>query len=119
MKQRWGFGGGRFCAVAMAASTTTLQLQLGRAQPLHSDALLRDAGIYVKERFANAPQHGAALLCANVSRSIMTLALAPEHASDVRTLWSVAHVMSVPRKLPFRQLSTRRATCDVQHVHIP
>ena len=116
MKQRWGFGGGRFCAVAMAASTTTLQLQLGRAQPLHSDALLRDADIYVNGLFANAPQHGAALLCANVSRSIMTLALAPE---QVRTMWSVAHVMSVPRKLPFRQLSTRRATCDVEHVHLP
>ena len=83
---------------------------------VHSDALLRDADIYVNGLFANAPQHGAALLCANVSRSIMTLALAPE---QVRTLWSVAHVMSVPRKLPFRQLSTRRATCDVEHVHLP
>ena len=103
----------------MAASTTTLQLQLGRAQPLHSDALLRDAGIYVNEIFANAPQHGAALLCANVSRSIMTLAFAPEHDVHKVRQWSVAHVMSVPRKLPFRQLGTRRATCDVEHVHLP
>ncbi|HET8932629.1 MAG TPA: N-formylglutamate amidohydrolase [Polyangiales bacterium] len=38
-----------------------------------ADALLRDADIYVDELFANAPQHGAALLCANVSRFVVDL----------------------------------------------
>jgi N-formylglutamate deformylase len=38
-----------------------------------TDALLRDADIYVDELFANAPQHGAALLCANVSRYVVDL----------------------------------------------
>lgn len=38
-----------------------------------ADALLRDADIYVDELFANAPQHGAALLCANVSRYVVDL----------------------------------------------
>lgn len=38
-----------------------------------ADALLRDADIYVDELFANAPHHGAALLCANVSRFVVDL----------------------------------------------
>jgi N-formylglutamate amidohydrolase len=38
-----------------------------------SDALLRDADIYVDELFANAPQYGATLLCANVSRYVVDL----------------------------------------------
>lgn len=38
-----------------------------------ADALLRDADIYVDELFANAPQHGSALLCANVSRFVVDL----------------------------------------------
>jgi N-formylglutamate deformylase len=37
------------------------------------DALLRDADIYVDELFANAPQHGSTLLCANVSRYVVDL----------------------------------------------
>jgi N-formylglutamate amidohydrolase len=40
---------------------------------VHADALLRDADIYVDELYVNAPQHGAALLCANVSRYVVDL----------------------------------------------
>lgn len=38
-----------------------------------SDALLRDADIYVDDLYVNAPRHGAALLCANVSRYVVDL----------------------------------------------
>ena len=35
------------------------------------DALLRDADIYVDELYAQAPTHGAALLCARCSRYVV------------------------------------------------
>jgi N-formylglutamate amidohydrolase len=38
-----------------------------------ADALLRDADIYVDELYANAPNLGAALLCARVSRFVVDL----------------------------------------------
>lgn len=38
-----------------------------------TDSLLRDADIYVNELFANAPQYGAGLLCANISRYVVDL----------------------------------------------
>ena len=73
-----------------------------------SDALLRDADIYVDELFANAPQHGAALLCANVSRYVVDLNRAQDDFDSATVSDQKAVPFAQPRGVVWRATTDGR-----------
>jgi N-formylglutamate deformylase len=69
---------------------------------LPRDSLLRDADIYVNELFANAPQYGGGLLCANVSRYVVDLNRAQDDFDSATVSLGSDHP-TAPFAVPFTQ----------------
>jgi N-formylglutamate deformylase len=72
------------------------------------DALLRDADIYVDELYASAPEQGAALLCARVSRYVVDLNRAQDDVDSATVSDHPAPVGAQPRGVVWRATTDGR-----------
>ncbi len=73
-----------------------------------TDALHRDADIYVDELYENAPTHGAALLCARVSRYVVDLNRAQDDVDSATVSDHPAPVGAQPRGVVWRATTDGR-----------
>lgn len=73
-----------------------------------SDALFRDADIYVDELYANAPALGAALLCSRVSRYVVDLNRAQDDVDSATVSDHPAPVGAQPRGVVWRATTDGR-----------
>jgi len=73
-----------------------------------TDALMRDADIYVDELYANAPTLGAALLCARVSRYVVDLNRAQDDVDSATVSDHPAPVGAQPRGVVWRATTDGR-----------